>query len=42
MSLRLVQVELGEGGRGVAALESGRDPSAGVRAVRLAGVTSLY
>src|SRR6185437_4548208 len=44
MSLRLVQVELDGGARGVAAIEPGRQPDAGGRiaAVRLAGVTSLY
>lgn len=44
MSLRLVQVELDGGARGVAAIEPGRQPDAGggIAAVRLAGVTSLY
>ncbi|HEX3843664.1 MAG TPA: AraD1 family protein [Steroidobacteraceae bacterium] len=42
MSLRLAQVELVGGARCVAALESARDASGGIRAIRLAGVTSLY
>jgi hypothetical protein len=44
MSLRLVQVELGGGTRGVAALESGGRGGAGggIPAIRLEGITSVY
>jgi hypothetical protein len=44
MSLRLVQIELGNGTRCVAALEAGRGSGSGggVPAVRLEGVTSLH
>ncbi|HEX8757118.1 MAG TPA: AraD1 family protein [Steroidobacteraceae bacterium] len=42
MSLRLVQIELGGGVRGVAAIDSGRQGGDGIPAIRLDGITSLY